>query len=372
VVLLALNLRTLIASLPPLLPDIRDDLGLSATVAGLLTTLPVVCFGAFAPVLPRLARRHPLERILVVCAAVTVGAAAMRGIGSTPALFAASLLAGIAVALAQAALPILIRTGHAVATGRLMGAYSMALPLGATLAAAAAVPLSDLLGDSWSSSLAFWFLPAVPAVLVWVAIARRSSTRISGPPPEPMHLDPLAWAVAVYFGIQSAGFYAGLAWIPEILVDHGYTEATAGWLQALGSLLSMAPALVVPIVAVRLGHQLQILAAVVVVASIGIVGLLLAPGVGLLWVAFIGAGQGGMLGLALMLPVLRARSAEAVAALTAMALFVGYIVAASGPWILGIAHDLSGGWSVPLVVLLGITLLQLVPGIPACRRRALP
>jgi MFS transporter, CP family, cyanate transporter len=371
VVLLALNLRTLIASLPPLLPDIRDDLGLSATVAGLLTTLPVVCFGAFAPVLPRLARRYALEHILVVCGAVTVGAAAMRGIGTTAALFVASLLSGIAVALAQAALPILIRTGHAGATGRLMGAYSMALPLGATLAAAAAVPLADLLGDSWSNSLAFWFIPAVPAVLVWAAIARQSATRIAGPPPEPLRLDPLAWAVALYFGVQSAGFYAGLAWIPEILVDNGFTEATAGGLQAFSALVSMAPALVVPIVAVRLGHQLQILAAVVLVASIGIVGLLVAPDAGLLWVALIGLGQGGMLGLALMLPVLRARSAEAVAALTAMALFVGYIVAAAGPWILGLAHDLSGTWSVPLVVLLAITLVQLAPGIPACRERAL-
>jgi CP family cyanate transporter-like MFS transporter len=134
----------------------------------------------------------------------------------------------------------------------------------------------------------------------------------------------------------------------------------------------MVPALVVPIVAVRLGHQLQILLAVVAVASIGILGLLLAPDAGLLWVALIGMGQGGMLGLALMLPVLRARSAETVAALTAMALFVGYLVAATGPWVLGLAHDLSGTWSVPLVVLLVITLIQLAPGVPACRERALP
>jgi CP family cyanate transporter-like MFS transporter len=345
---------------------------LSATVAGLLTTLPVVCFGAFAPVLPRLARRYPLEQILVACAAVTVAAAALRGAGTTAALFAASLLAGVAAALAQGALPILIRTRHALATGRLMGAYSMALPLGATLAAAAAVPLADWLGDSWANSLAFWFIPAIPAVVVWAVIARRSATRIEGPPPAPMRLDPLAWAVALYFGAQSAGFYAGLAWIPEILQDNGYSETTAGGLQAFSALVSMVPALVVPIVAARLGHQLQILLAVVAVASAGILGLLLAPDAGLLWVALIGMGQGGMLGLALMLPVLRARSAETVAALTAMALFVGYLVAATGPWVLGLAHDLSGTWSVPLVVLLVITLIQLAPGVPACRERALP
>jgi CP family cyanate transporter-like MFS transporter len=286
-------------------------------------------------------------------------------------LFAASLLAGIAVAVAQGALPILIRTRYTRNTGRLMGAYSMSLPLGATLAAAAAVPLEHLLGDSWANSLAFWCLPAIPAVLVWIAIARRSSTRIEGPPLESLHLDPLAWAVALYFGAQSAGFYAGLAWIPEILVSNGYSETTAGALQAANSLVSMVPALLVPIVASRLGHQLQILAGVVAIASAGIIGLLLVPGAGLLWVALIGLGQGGMLGLALMLPVLRAGSPRQVASLTAMALCVGYMVAAAGPWILGIAHDVSGSWSAALVVLLVITLLQLAPGIPACRERAL-
>jgi MFS transporter, CP family, cyanate transporter len=371
VVLLALNLRTLIASLPPLLPDIRDDLHLSATVAGLLTTLPVVCFGAFAPVLPRLARRVSLEGILAGCAVVTIVAAALRGAGTTGALFVGSLLAGVAVAIAQGALPILIRTRFTAHTGRLMGAYSMALPLGATLAAAAAVPLAHLLGHSWPRSLAFWLVPAVPAALVWSAIARGGRTLLEGPASPSLHLEPLAWSVALYFGFQSAGFYAGLAWIPEILVSNDYSETSAGALQAVGSLVSMAPAFAVPILAARLGHQLQILIAVVAAASAGVLGLLVAPSAGLLWVALIGVGQGGMLGLALILPVLRARSAQSVASLTAMALCVGYIVAAAGPWILGLVHDASGSWSAALVAFLIITLAQLAPGAHACRARLL-
>jgi MFS transporter, CP family, cyanate transporter len=184
-------------------------------------------------------------------------------------------------------------------------------------------------------------------------------------------MDPLAWTVALYFGAQSAGFYAGLAWIPEILVSKGYSETSAGVLQALNSLVSLAPALAVPILAARLGNQLQILVAVVAVASAGIVGLLVAPGAAIAWVALIGLGQGGMLGLGLILPVLRAATAQAVASLTAMSLCVGYIVAAAGPWILGLVHDLSGTWSLPLVALLAITLVQLVPGVHACGRRAL-
>jgi CP family cyanate transporter-like MFS transporter len=369
VVLYALNLRTLIASLPPLLPAIRHDLGLSATVAGLLTTLPVVCFGAFAPVVPRLARRAPLEHILTGCGVLTVAAAALRGAGSTAPLFAASLLAGVAVAAAQASLPILIRTRYSGAMGRLTGAYSMALPLGATLAAALAVPLAELLDGSWPASLAFWALPALPAVAIWPLLARGTATTLRGPPPPPLRLDPLAWTVALYFGIQSAGFYAGLAWLPEILVDHGYSDTTAGLLQAVNSLVSMAPALAVPILASRMRDQRPILFVVVATAATGVIGLLVAPDAGLLWVALIGLGQGGMLGLALILPVLRARTPPAVASLTAMALCVGYLVASTGPWILGAVHDLSGTWSLALVALVAITLAQLIPGVHACADR---
>jgi CP family cyanate transporter-like MFS transporter len=371
VVVYALNLRTLIASLPPLLPDIRDDLGLSATVAGLLTTLPVICFGLFAPVVPRLARRVPLERLLTACGVTTVAAAALRGAGTTAALFAASLLAGSAVAVAQAALPILLRGRFARATGVLMGAYSMALPLGATLAAALAVPLARALGDSWPRSLASWALVALPMVAVALALARSGATRIEGPPPAPLRLQALAWTVGLYFGIQSAGFYAGLAWLPEILVDHGYSDTTAGLMQAVNSLVSMGPALAVPILASRLAGQRPILLAIVASALTGVLGLLVAPGAALAWVVLIGLGQGGMLGLALILPVLRAATPATVASLTAMALCLGYLVASAGPWILGVAHDVSGGWTLPLVALAVITVTQLVPGLHACADRTL-
>jgi len=366
VVLLGLNLRTVIASLPPLLADIRDDLGLSATMAGLLTTLPVLAFGALAPVVPRLGRSLSLERILLASAAATALGAGLRGIGTTGTLFAASVVAGCAVAVGQAALPALIRLRWASATGALMGAYSMALPLGATLAAAAAVPLERVLGG-WEGSLAVWCLPAVLATAAWAFAVRGSSTKLAGPAIPPLRRDPLAWSVALYFGLQSAGFYAGLAWLPEILRANGYSEAAAGGLFAVCSLVSMGPALAVPVLAGRARDQRSILLALVALAVAGIGGLLVARDGALGWVVLIGAGQGGMLGLALILPVLRSRSPQATASLTAMTLSLGYLVASTGPWILGFIHDISSEWSLPLLAMLVITLAQLVPGLHSCR-----
>ena len=116
IVLLALNLRTLVAGLPPLLDNIRDDLGLSGLAGGLLTTLPVLGFGAFAPLAPRLSRRVSIERLLVACALLTAVAAALRGAGGVAPLFAGCALAGFAVAIAQALIPVFIRTCHPEAT----------------------------------------------------------------------------------------------------------------------------------------------------------------------------------------------------------------------------------------------------------------
>jgi CP family cyanate transporter-like MFS transporter len=370
IVLLALNLRTLVAGLPPLLDDIRDDLGLSGLAGGLLTTLPVLGFGAFAPVAPRLSRRVPIEWLLVGCALVTAAAAALRGAGGWAPLFLGCALAGLAVAIAQALLPVFIRTRHAAATGTLTGAYSMSLTLGAALASALAVPLEDWLG-SWEASLAAWSVPALLAAAVWTSIAVRSAVVVQGESPPGLWGSRLAWSVSLFMGAQSTAFYAGLTWIPTLLEDNGYSAGTAGTLQGLNALVQLAPAFAVPVLAVRRRSQVGLLWWIVLLQVAGVIGLLLAIDVAPLWILVLGIGQGGALGLGLFLPVLRGGSAAAVAALTAMSLCVGYMVAAAGPWLLGAVHDAFGGWTAALIVFAAICLLELAPGLPASRGRSI-
>jgi MFS transporter, CP family, cyanate transporter len=370
IVLLALNLRTLVAGLPPLLDDIRDDLGLSGLAGGLLTALPVLAFGAFAPLAPRLSRQVPIEWLLVGSAVVTAGAAALRGAGGVAPLFLGCALAGVAVAVAQALLPVFIRTRHREATGKLTGAYSMSLTLGAALAAALAVPLEEWLG-SWEASLTAWSVPALVAAAVWTSIAWRSGAVVQGESPPGLWGNRLAWMVSLYMGMQSMAFYAGLSWIPTVLEDNGYSARSAGALQALSALVQLAPAFAVPVLAARRRDQVGLLWWIVLLQFAGALGLLLAIDVAPLWIVVLGIGQGGALGLGLILPVLRGGSTAAVAALTAMSLCVGYMVAAAGPWLLGAVHDAFGGWTVALIVFAAICLLELAPGLPASRARSI-
>lgn len=366
VVLVSLNLRTVFASLPPLLEDVRDDLGLSAGVAGLLTAGPVLCFGALAPIVPRLVSRVPIELVVGVCAALTALGAGLRGVDGTATLFAGTLLAGAAVAIAQTALPALFSTRFPGRGGSLTGGFSMSLTLGAAAASGAAVPLERALGG-WRGALAIFAVPAALAAAVWLAPVSRTRTLVHRVVPLRLRGIRGSWSVAGFFGLQSMAFYAGLTWLPTILEDVGYSEGAAGALQALANGIQFLPAFLVPVFAARRPDQTRIMAATVSVAVVALVGLLLAPGVAVVWIVLLGLAQGGSLGLALMLPVLRGGTPQAVAALTAMALSIGYLVAAIGPALLGVAHDLSDGWDVPLVLLVAITAAELAVGIPGAR-----
>ncbi len=366
VVLLAINLRSVLAGLPPLVAGVRADLGLSAAAAGVLTTLPVLCMGAFAPVAPRVAARVPMERALVACALLTAAGTGIRALGTTGWLFAAGLAIGVAIALAQALLPVLIRTRYHEASGMLTGAFSMALVLGSVLAAGFAVPLERALGG-WQWSLAFWALPALLAAAVWWPAARRPGTTVARGGGAPLRFSALAWAVCGFFGVQSMAFYASLSWIPSILEDGGWSSEAAGGLLAFGALCGLVPAFLVPVLAARAPDQMRLLLAIVLLPSAGLLGVLALPELAPLWMVLIGFGQSGALGLGLTLPIQRGGDAPTVATLTAMMLCVGYLVAAAGPWLLGAVHDAAGDWTVPLIVLIAITLAELVPGTLAAR-----
>ena len=364
VVLAGANMRTVFASLPPLLEDVRDDLGLSAAAAGLLTTAPVLCFGALALLAPPLVRRVPMERVIAACAALTAVGAGLRGVAGVAGLFLGTILAGSAVAIAQTCLPALLRARFVGAKGGLTGAFSMALTLGAAASAAVAVPLERLLG-SWQAVLAAYALPAALAAVVWARAGAR--TRVPQARPLGLRRALRPWSLPAYFGLQAMSFYCGLAWLPTILEQEGYSEPAAGSLLALTNAVQFAPALLVPVVAARRHDQRSLLALLVALASAGFLGLLVAPGAAVVWMVVLGVGQGGSLGLSLVLPALRGAGPAAVAALTALSLSAGYLLAATGPTLVGLAHDLSGGWALPLVLMIGITLAELVPGWPAAR-----
>jgi MFS transporter, CP family, cyanate transporter len=364
-------LRIAVASVPPIVDEIREALDLSATAAGVLTAAPVLCFGAFALLAPMLARRVGAERLLVLALIPILVGVTGRAAGSSSALFAGTILAGIGIAIANVLVPSIVKGRFERTAGPVMGSYVAALTAGAAVAAGLTVPLERSIG--WQGALAIWALPAVAALVVLGAAV------LGDKPPSPVPgleggvrrllRDPLAWQVTLYMGLQSFVFYAALAWLATILRDDGYAPGSAGALLAVFALGGIPTALVVPVLAERMRDQRALAAAVTALEAVALLGLLLAPGAALAWVTLFSLGQGGAIGLALELMALRAPDGKVAAELSGMAQGFGYALAAVGPFAIGAVNDWSGSWDVALSALVAATVPLLIVGVEAGRAR---
>lgn len=346
-VLVALNLRPALSSMAPLLSRVSESLGLSASQAGLLTTLPVLCLGLFAPLAPILARRFGSERVILgILLTLAAGIAVRSAFGSTG-VFVGSIMAGASIGVIGVLLPGIVKRDFPKHAGTLTGVYTMALCLGAAMAAGATVPLSEHFGDSWSLGLGFWLLPALAAALIWLPQARQGhgahhvAYRVRG-----LLRDPLAWQVTLYMGLQSSLAYIVFGWLPSILIGRGLSPTQAGLVLSGSVIVQLISSLSAPWLATRGKDQRLVIVVVMLLALAGLFGCLYAPLEGLWgWAIVLGLGQGGTFALALTLIVLRSKDAHVAANLSSMAQGIGYTLASMGPFAVGLVHDLTGGWN---------------------------
>ncbi|WP_164737251.1 MFS transporter [Georgenia sp. SYP-B2076] len=371
VLAVAVNLRPALTSVGPLLPEIRRDhvgLGLSVTQAGVLSTAPLLFFALAAPLAPRLARRFGLERtILAVLVVVALSLGLRPWAGFSLLLLGTGVAAG-AIAVANVLVPALIRRHLPRRAMPMMGAYSVTLALGATLAAGTTVPISEWLGG-WRWGLAAWGLLAVAALVLW-APRSRGGARVDLGTSTTRRLwrQPLAWQVSAYLGTQSVGFYCMVAWLPSIARESGMSATEAGLLLSTSILVGAASGLLVPVLSSRARNQQVAAAGTVVFILAGLTGLALAPAAApWLWAVLLGIGQGGTFPLALALIVLRSRTAADVPGLSAMAHTVGYMMAAAGPLVMAAIREWTGSWAPALMLVVGVALVQLVLGCFAGR-----
>lgn len=370
IVALAVNLRTTVASLPPLLVEVERALGLSGAVAGLLTSLPVLCMAAFAPMAHRLAERHGREATALSAACCVAAGNGLRGLGSEPALlFAATLLAGLGVAVAGVVIPGLVKDVFGNRPGAATGAYSVAMMLGAAVAATAAVPLRGVLG-SWQASLAFWAGPGLLAVGAWILLLRRRraarAERVAaeaGPRVRLPWRSRPAWLLVGFFSAQSSMAYAVLGWLAPAYETRGWSATAAGALLGVHQLAQLGAAVLLPALSDRVHDVRRVLAAAGAATVTGVLWLVVAPDT-LPWVVSVvlGLGLGGGFSLGLVLLVRRAPDAGASSRLTAMVFLVSYTVAAAAPVGVGALRDLSGGFTVPFAALLVLAVGQLAIG----------
>jgi CP family cyanate transporter-like MFS transporter len=368
ILLLAANLRAALAAYPPLLQTVRAELGLTAGAAGLVQACAVLMMGVGSFVAPRLARRLGWERALGFAVAVVAAGSLLRLVPTGGALIGGGVLVGGGIGSAGVLLTGVVKHHLADRAGTVTGAYVVSMMIGATLASAVTVPLAVTLGG-WSRSLAVWSIPAVLAVAAWWPVARRSSaeaapaaSQAAGDRAALPWRDGFARLAATYMAMSSVQFYGWLTWLSPYYQSLGWAPQRAALLQALWSVVQIPVALLISSLAERRRRWTFWSALSLVCGATGTAGALwwpLPPGIGpWVWAALMAVGVGAGFPLGLSLIAWRTPDGAAAGATSALALGVGYVCAAAAPLLIGVLLDLTGGYRVPLGVLLAAGAVQ--------------
>ncbi|MCK9508641.1 MAG: MFS transporter [Pigmentiphaga sp.] len=361
-VLLAAMLRTPLTPIGPLIPLIQETTGLSGTLAGLITGLPLILFGLISGFVPRYIQRLGIERLVVLAAFVLFFGSVLRAsTNSIALLFIGTFILGMAIAIGNVVAPVTIKRDYPEQIARTTAFYAMTMTLSSGLSSGLAVPMANLWGGHWQPSLMLLSLIiAIPACAIW--LWRLRDTRLHPMPPvaTPPKVNVwrywLAWQVTIFTGFQAFSFYALVAWLPAMLKDWGLPLTLAGW--ALTFLQIMA--LLANLVLSRMQHndQRRMALGVSILCAGGFIGLMVAPGWLLLWISSLGLGLGGCLYLSLSLVSTRADSVAQTASLAGMSQSMGYLIGAAGPLVAGFLHDATASWQVVLLLLVGISVAQ--------------
>jgi MFS transporter, CP family, cyanate transporter len=372
-VMVAFNLRVALSSVPVVAGDIQASTGWSSAAIGLLTTIPVVCMGAFALLVPRIARRLGRRHTVALALGMLTVALAMRLAATVSGVLAVSaLLAGIGIALAGGLVPRIVREQLPGNVGAATGLWTAAMMTGAALGGALTVPLSAVLG-SWPAALAVWAVPAGIGLVVWWVVegGHEEPGRHAGTPVRVRELpwrDRRAWSLTMYLTCNSIVFYTSLAWLAPSFVDRGWTPAHAGLLLGAFTVSQVAAALVMPAVAERAHARRGVYAGLLAVACGSLLLIAWVPDTWtVLVVLLFGAALGGGFAMALALLSEFAVDGQASARLTAMAYSVTYLTAAAGPLVAGALLDAFDSWTLVFGLLSAVCLAQFAT-IPALRR----
>lgn len=369
-VLLALNLRPAAVSVGPVLAEVREGLGMSGPAAGLLTSLPVLAFAVVGAQAPGLARRIGVHRVtLAALLCVVVGLVARSLVDDVPLFLALSFLGLSGMATANVLLPSLVKLHFPDRVGAVTAAYTTALAIGLTAALTLTVPVAHAL-DGWRPGLAVWALLALVAALPWLRMIAHD-LHVGGRPRgigiTAVARTRLGWAMALFFGLQSTQAYVVFGWFAQLWRDTGWSPGLAGLLVGVVAAVSIPLSLWLPAAAGRRRDQRGLLVAVMACYPIGYVGLLVAPyTLAWVWAVFVGIGL-CTFPLILVMIGLRTRTPEGTAALSGFTQSTGYLLAAAGPFAVGALYDLTGGWTTPLFLLIGLSVPQLLIGLYAAR-----
>ncbi|KAB2328554.1 MFS transporter [Cytobacillus depressus] len=373
IIFVAFTLRPAITSIGPLTGHIKEDMGITNGLAGLLTTLPLLAFGLLSPFVPKFAQKFGNELSVMVGLIVLGSGIIIRSIDTITLLFSGTIFIGFGIAICNVLLPGVVKQSFPKKVGLVTGVYTLSMAIFAGLGPGLSIPLAESLGLGWQLSLGTWIILIIMAVAFWLPQLRQKSIPksclIQKQSNSPIWSSSIAWQVTLFMGLQSMVYFSITSWAPEILLSRGFELAVSGWMITLFQFSGLPANIIIPILADKLPNQKGIALGIGLVGLMGLSGLIFSANKGLLTIcmALLGISLGSAISHGLTLISLRAANAEQAANLSGMAQSIGYLLAALGPLMVGLLFDLFHTWTIPLIFLVVITLIFTVAGIGAGR-----
>ncbi|MDQ0272476.1 CynX/NimT family MFS transporter [Cytobacillus purgationiresistens] len=372
IIVVAFNLRPAITSIGPLISSIKEDIGLSNGTAGLLTTLPLIAFAIISPFAPKIANKLGSEMAVLIGLMILGSGIMLRSSGILIFLFSGTIFIGLGIAICNVLLPSIVKEKYPLKVGLMTGVYTLSMGICAGLAPGLSISLVNIALD-WQSALSMWAVLTLLAIFLWLPHVKRKSrtqkkatiqTSISS-----LWGSPLAWQITLFMGLQSLIFFSFCAWLPEILTSRGLKLETAGWMLTLMQYAGLPTSFIIPIIATRLSHQKGIALGIGTLMIAGLTGVFFSSSLSFIIISIIlvGLALGAAISHSLTLISLRAINAKQAADLSGMAQSFGYLLAAAGPFLIGLLYDLFHSWTIPLALLIVAAIIFTFAGIGAGR-----
>ena len=371
ILFLSFNLRAPITAVGSIIELIQHDYGLSNAMAGFITTLPLLAFALVSPFVAWFSERLGHARMMLGGLVLILIGEGVRSYTGVTGLYLGTAVMGVGIAIGNVVIPALIKLKFADRVGPVTSVYTSGMCIFAAVGAGISVPLAEGLHLGWQHALAAWFVLTLATVAIWMPQVLPNPHHAGRPRNTHRSVSiwksGLAWWVTLFMGTQSLIFYSLVAWLPTIVIAKGMSDTFAGNMALLFQLMAIPSTLVFPVMCGKFRDQKPLVAAVCVLYALGMLGFLLSASPVLLTLSVIGmsVGMGGSISLSIAFISMRSPSPVRAAELSGMSQSAGYLFAALGPVITGFLFDLTGGWTVPLLVFLAMIGFLFVCGMPA-------
>lgn len=358
VITLALNLRAPVTSIGPMIEYIQEYYNINSTLAGMLTTLPLIAFGLISFFVAYFSQIKALFFALILI----VFGELIRSYGGNIGLFSGVFLIGAGIAIANVLLPSFVKEKFVKNTYKIMGLYGSIIGLSSIAGVALSLPLLKIF--EVPQAMFFWVVLALIALIFY--FPHLKNKRLLRPKKKNINkinlfLNLTAWKVTIVMGLQSFLSYSLFAWLSVMISEKGFGIDFGSNVLLLSQIIGMPVAFLLPIVLgklrVRAKNFVIIILGFLYVLSFVLVFFCDVKLALLLVAIFLGFASSGVFTISLLFIAIKSSNSFIAAKLSAMSQGIGYLIAAQAPWIIGMLHDSFGNFTLGFIMLMVVAII---------------